>query len=463
MRITALRRAVHTFTDHARSPRQRTIHSLALSVYFRHPDFGMKDFEILSRASAFLLAVDPPEPVEEPESMYSHLDQAQKERAARKLKEDYTMEPAGGPPRFVEDLGWLEFCPQKFRPVVHCVAASHVLSPWAWKNYYPQDWLSQVGPEHCVYSLEVYDQESPNEALAKFGLSPSPIHDPSGRDLAIIHLKHEETALQHMKDLGVQVHYLRKDNSVFEKGEEVVFDGFNISEDSIAAQENIELKGKEPKEDTRVFFPYSETGILLAGSPDRFVATTPSPLPEGVCGGPVLDKEGKVCGIVEGIVPPTHENKEMAGAASFIPSPLIGEFIDHAEHHMLEQIVPEKLFSKIESMKSGKGYEPDQPEMNEEGREDRKEEEGVTMAYNDLVENMKKSATIEEAEAVLHTVRRERDEVIDILKREGGDADEIIKRVRQKTLDEKEKLLQEVSKEDNIQEAEVLSRNVKEK
>ena len=37
----------------------RSIKSLALSVYFKQPDLGMKDYEILSRASAFLLAVDP--------------------------------------------------------------------------------------------------------------------------------------------------------------------------------------------------------------------------------------------------------------------------------------------------------------------------------------------------------------------------------------------------------------------
>ena len=41
--------------------------SLALSVHFRHPSLGMKDYEILSRATAFLLRVDPPEPNEEEE------------------------------------------------------------------------------------------------------------------------------------------------------------------------------------------------------------------------------------------------------------------------------------------------------------------------------------------------------------------------------------------------------------
>jgi len=210
-----------------------SIKSLALSVHFKQPDFGMKDYEILSRASAFLLAVDPAEPTKSPDTAYSHLDQAEEERKARKLKQDYLAEPAGGPPRPVEELGWLEFCPGNFRPVVHCVAASHVLAPWLWKNYYPQDWLTQVNPEHCAYSLEVFDPQKPLEPLAKFALNPYPIHDPTGRDLAVVHLKEEQTALKHMKDLGVEVLYLRDDNELFAKGQEVIFDGFNISEDSV--------------------------------------------------------------------------------------------------------------------------------------------------------------------------------------------------------------------------------------
>jgi hypothetical protein len=43
-----------------------------------------------------------------------------------------------------------------------------------------------------AYSLEVYDPEKPQEALAKFALNPYPIHHPEGRDMALIHLKQEE-------------------------------------------------------------------------------------------------------------------------------------------------------------------------------------------------------------------------------------------------------------------------------
>ena len=44
-----------------------------------------------------------------------------------------------------------------------------------------------------TYSLEVYDPASPEQALAKFALNPYAIHHPNDLDVALIHLKQEET------------------------------------------------------------------------------------------------------------------------------------------------------------------------------------------------------------------------------------------------------------------------------
>lgn len=130
-----------------RKARSSSIKSLALSVHFKQPEFGMKDYEILSRASTFLLAVDPKEAPSE--SKYAWLEENIKEREKLAHKQNYAYEPAGGPRREAKDLGWLEFCPKNFRPVVHCVASSHVIAPWRWRNYYStQEWLSKVKPEH---------------------------------------------------------------------------------------------------------------------------------------------------------------------------------------------------------------------------------------------------------------------------------------------------------------------------
>lgn len=449
---------------------KRALHSLALSVHFRQPDFGMKKHEILSRATAFLLAVDPPEPLlaekDRTSNPYAHLEHSEAERKARRLKQDYSPEPAGGPPRDAKDLGWLEFCPKKFRPVVHCVAASHVIAPWMWKNYYAQDWLSQVELKHCSYSLEVFDPQKPAEALAKFALNPYPIHHPSGMDLAIMHLKQEETALKHMTDLGVEVLHLRDEDKIFNKGDNVTFDGFEIAEENVTDKENLALLGVEgqvedgTKEDTRVFFPYTEAGALIFSSANRILASTDKPLPEGLCGGPTIDSDGRVCGIVEGIVPTDHEDKRMAGAASFIPSPIVREFTDFAERGMLEQIVPKKLFEKVVQLKAGMG-------LNEEkGEIDMTDPDGdpfgsteMDNMYDEIVSNFKKHHSKEEVEALLATVQREKQEVMDIINREGGDLDEVIARVRQRTREEQQRIISQVMEGSSLQEAETVEGN----
>jgi hypothetical protein len=144
---------------------KRNLKSLALSVYFKQPELGMKDYEILSRASAFLLGVDAPE--KEPEGPYAHLEVAESKRKKKEYLRTHKYSFAGGAGRNIMDLGWLEFAPRECRPQVHVVCSSHVLSPFLWKDYYPQDWLTKVRQEHCTYALEVYDPENPEESLAK--------------------------------------------------------------------------------------------------------------------------------------------------------------------------------------------------------------------------------------------------------------------------------------------------------
>jgi hypothetical protein len=137
-------------THHPKT-KKRSIKSLALSVYFKQPDFGMKDYEILSRASAFLLAVDPPPPgYNNKDDPYAHLEANERERQLKMYKQHHRYSPAGHPGdgRELDELGWLEYAPREVRPTVHCVCSSHVLAPFLWNQYYPQDWLTKVRQEH---------------------------------------------------------------------------------------------------------------------------------------------------------------------------------------------------------------------------------------------------------------------------------------------------------------------------
>jgi hypothetical protein len=419
---------------------QSSKRALALSVHFKHPDFGMKDYEILTRGSAFLLAVDPPEPISGG-GKYEHLDRTRRERQERLERQDYAYASAGGPRRRVQDLGWLEFVPSDFRPMVHCVAASHVLAPWRWKDYYPHDWLQVVKQEHCIYSLEVYDTAK-QEALAKFALSPYAIHHPEQLDVGIIHLKQEESALKHLKGLDVQVLNLRDPEHRFEKDEKVTFEGFEITEqeqttDQTSIGQLSVAKKNESQDDTRIFVPFTETGNLIHASTDRFLAKTDRTLPEGLCGGPTLDENDRVAGIVEGIIPKDHTDKKAAGAASFIPSFRIQQFLEYAERLMLQTILPEELFSRVIEMKN----------TGELGAENMNPDY-VQDEYRRYVDNLRKNHPTEEFDAIMGTIRREREEVLEIMNREGGELADVIAQVREKTLKTREELIKKYSVED---------------
>lgn len=247
--------------------------SLALSVHFRQPSLGMSDYEILSRATAFLLQVDPPEPNEEDERtaidyatksrdagnkttiIFPHLRENIELRKKLLLKQDYKFDPATGPPRLPHQLNWLEFCPAAFRPKVHVVASSHVISPWMWPKYYNQEWLRTITQEHVRYSLEVWGVDSApdnqeeeksiahdgklrgnHRPLAKFALNPYPIHHPKEMDLAVIHLKDEDDALRLMQKMGITplhlptMHELEmNDDPVFETGERLLVCFLNVT------------------------------------------------------------------------------------------------------------------------------------------------------------------------------------------------------------------------------------------
>lgn len=444
--------------------------SLALSVHFKHPEFQMKEFEILSRASAFLLSVDPPEPTIESSSRYSHVAESKKKREDLLRKQDYNLNPAGGPPRHVKDLGWLEFCPGVFRPLAHVVAASHVLSPWQWKNYYPQPWLKHVTQDHVRYSVSVYDMDDKDtskvhEPLATFGLNPYPIHH-KNMDLALVHLKSEEAALKHMQSLGVEMLHLTENDRAFNRGDDVTFEGFELTDyhyetlEKLSDEIESEREKKKSEDDIRVFVPYGIKGKLIFASAERFLAKTDTPLPEGVCGGPVIDSDGKVCGIVEGIVPVDHKEKDMAGAAAFIPYFQLREFINDAEKGMLQKIVPDTLFDKVVELKQGKALNEKNTSHNITGDQSLRGdvEEGLNMdrMFDEMIQSIRMSHSPEQVEAIIGTIEREKEEVLDIVEREGGDLDEIIARVRTKTREKQMEILRELEAAE-LEQAEVVS------
>jgi hypothetical protein len=252
-----------------------------------------------------------------------------------------------------------------------------------------------------------------------------------------------------MKELGVEVLYLRDLNEIYEKGDEVSFDGYAVAEANVADRESFSdiPEKKDPSEDTRIFYPYRDTGKLSFHTRDRFFASTSEPLPEGLCGGPVLDKNGDVCGIVEGIVPKSHSNAELAGSAAFMPNYIITPFIDFAERFMLQKILPKGLFQRAVTAKTTNNLGGGIFEKDKEGRYKPGNHAAWEEAFDRAVDQLKENHSPEEVEAILNTVQRERREVMELMDKEGGDLDEVAERVRNRTLQIREMIHEEYRKE----------------
>ena len=311
-----------------------------------------------------------------------------------------------------------------------------------WRDYYPQEWLKHVRAEHCAYSIEVFDPAKPQEPLAKLALNNEVFHHPEGRDIALIHFQEEPSSLKLLKNLGVGVLNFRDPDKLFKKGEDMMFDGFVVSEQNAADSE--EFQSNSADEDTRIFYPYREKGELSFHTSDRFFATTPEPLPEGLCGAPVIDVDGDLCGTVEGIVPKTHKDPRLAGSAAFMPSYIMQAFVDFVERGLLEQMMPKDLFQMVVTAKKTNNIGGGAFSADKDGNFTKPT--NWEDAYDAALESLKKRYSKEEVDAVLSTIENEREEVLEIMEKEGGDLDEIIQRVRQKTFQIREMVLDQYRK-----------------
>jgi hypothetical protein len=220
-----------------------------------------------------------------------------------------------------------------------------------------------------------------------------------------------------MKELGVEILHLRDDKKDIVQGEKLITEGYEL-----VAPPDADITVL----DNRYFVRVSEPGVVTYFDKYRFFLKTDRELPEGSCGGPALDADGRVAGVVEAVVSPkqTHEEMNMlVGQGALIPSYLVAHFLEWAEKEMLQQIVPKNLYEMVIRIKEGQELsveEAAQPNADPDSN------------FHQLIEALKKRLPPEKMDALMAAVQRDKSETIDILEKEGGNADEIIERVREK-------------------------------
>lgn len=224
---------------------------------------------------------------------------------------------------------------EKYPNRVHLLTASHVIAPWKFPKYYPDEWLQYVTEKHTQYTIEVRHENG--MLMAKAELTPSSFHHFS-RDLAVLHFKQEAAALKLLDQHGIEPQELA--TCQLTQGEPLLFHGHEVSIPS-AIMEADSNNSDDNVQDIREPSPRVVSGHFFHGSAHQLFAKTNPVLTYGMCGGPVTMKSfintssttgvnktssrTEVCGLLEGIVPLNTEAIDLKGLAVFVDTAIISE------------------------------------------------------------------------------------------------------------------------------------------
>ena len=231
----------------------------------------------------------------------------------------------------------------KFTRQFHIVTASHVVAPWRFPKYYPDDWLRYVNENHTKYTVEVRDEDGFLTTESEL-LSASYHH--SSRDLAVLHLDEEDEALEIFEYENIESLELLARELI--EGEELQFHGHDVAIPSAITADTNGDNGDNSAhntdnsiEDNRHPKPLLIHGTFFSKTPHQFFARTSPVLTYGMCGGPVTAKSSStttsasgvsktsmtssVCGMLEGIVPVDSVNENIRGLAAFVDTTTLNE------------------------------------------------------------------------------------------------------------------------------------------
>lgn len=271
--------------------------SLSFSSWFCVPEQGMKDFEILNRASAFLVRSRAPPPT--------------------------------------ATTGARTWAPSPY-PKVHVLTASHVVAPWKWPKYYPDDWLQFVNEKHTTYTAE--SRHDDGIFATQCELRPVSYHHGT-RDLAVLHLDNEDEVLELLDEIGVDVLQLSPvDAPAPQEGSRLEFHGHQISGNDLATA--------GAADDLRKSIPRVCVGVIKGRTERQVFAQTTPVLSQGMCGGPVVLSSSSgggggavAVGLVEGIVPHDHAVSALQSLAVFVESKEVQEFLQAVESGTVEPLI----------------------------------------------------------------------------------------------------------------------------
>ena len=234
------------------------------------------------------------------------------------------------------------FVPSSADGALHVVGSSHVVAPWRWRGYYPQEWVAALDASHVTLSAELRDEER-GHVLASFDVEPEVVHHAS-RDACVMRLAASPSDVMREAEkhgcAAIPLTLRGKDAAPLPHGEQLYFEGFEVQENSSedgGGGDDDEVSD----EDTRALVPLRSEGRLSISSARQAFAETATVLPLGMCGSPVMCvATGEAIGMVEGVVPPLSREqqataselrKRLTGSAVYVDAAAINDLVATVE------------------------------------------------------------------------------------------------------------------------------------
>ena len=249
--------------------------TVSISTWFCLPDQGMKDMEILCRATAFAVS----------SSSAVHANK------------------------------------------MHFVTASHSIAPWKFRNLYPEEWLQAIDEKNTFYTIE--SRHKDGSFLSQSELLMKTFHHKES-DLAVLHLEKDHEML--FDTLEVEPHVLTDRELV--EGDDLLIDGFEIDENSPKPdyddKEEVDVRRPVPTSVPAtfiaqyMFLKYASAnqplGSCMSGAPVTCKTKSEAVIVKGrfasASGG--SPRKTEVCGMIGTVVPEDSDDVALRGLAAFV-------------------------------------------------------------------------------------------------------------------------------------------------
>lgn len=199
------------------------------------------------------------------------------------------------------------------------LTSAHVVQPYLWRNYYPQEWMNFVEQKHTKVTLEIRSPKSASADFhAQFELDCNRIRAHPFRDCAALALTASDEKRYLSGDKKSRLSPVSLSPHSLTPAVRVAAAGHTIVAGEADGDDDASIVGHRAQR----FDVFSGCSFVSSSKHQAFLRT-PEVLGEGMCGGGLFGEGGDsaTChGIIEGIVPLNSPATHLSGCCAYVQS-----------------------------------------------------------------------------------------------------------------------------------------------